>query len=49
MINPWVMGEVKRFATGNSIPKKMWMAGNRPSWRERRKIGRRGEICLCLK
>jgi len=42
-------GEAKHFATGNSIPKKIWMAGNRPSWQERRKIGMKGEICLYLR
>jgi hypothetical protein len=38
MKNPWVVGKRKRLA-GNSFPKKTWMAGNRPSWRERKKIG----------
>ena len=28
--NPWVVGEAKHFATGNSIPKKTWMAGDAP-------------------
>ena len=33
MQNPWVVGKGKRLA-GNSFPNKIWMAGNRPSWRE---------------